>query len=134
MVTDEEKKAKLYVNYAYHKAANAILALSTGTLVLSVIFLRDIIGISGRNVIGGYLHGIISSWISFLLSIGCCLFFYFFSAKHLQSLHNIGLVSKFWKKHSESLFSWAFWLSATFFGFGVLYLIVYVYLIYFRFY
>lgn len=133
MVTEEERKAKTAVNDTYQKAVNSILALATAALVLPIIFFRDVVGITGKSVIGGYLHGIVSSWIPLLLSIACCILFYFFSAAHIKSLHDLE-ISRFLRSNSESFCRWSFWLSATFFGFGVLYLVLYVYLIYFRFY
>jgi len=133
MATDDERKAKIAVNDMYQKAVNSILALSTAALVLPIVFFRDVVGITGKNVVGGYLHGIISSWIPLLFSITCCIFFYFFSATHIKSLYNLE-ISRFWKNHAEAFCRWSFWLAATFFGFGVLYLVLYVYLIYFRFY
>ena len=133
MATDDEKKARIAINDMYHKAVSSILALSTVALLLPIMFFRDVVGITGRNEIGGYLHGIISSWIPLLLSITCCIFFYFFSATYIKVLYNLE-IRRFWKNHSEAFCSWSFWLSATFFGFGVLYLVLYVYLIYFRFY
>ncbi len=133
MANEEERKAKIAVNATYHKAVSSILALSTVALLLPIIFFRDVVGISGRNEIGGYLHGIISSWIPLMLSIACCIVFYLVSATHIKSLHNLE-VSRFWKNHSETLCRWSFCLAAIFFGFGVLYLVLYVYLIYFRFY
>jgi len=63
MATDDERKAKIAVNDMYQKAVNSILALSTAALVLPIVFFRDVVGITGKNVVGGYLHGIISSWI-----------------------------------------------------------------------
>lgn len=133
MAADEERKAKIAVNGMYQKAINSVLALSTAALVLPIVFFRDVAGITERSVVGGYLHGIISSWIPLLLSITCCIFFYFFSANYIKSLYNQEH-SRFWKKHSEAFCNWSFWVSVTFFGFGVLYLVLYVYLIYFRFY
>jgi hypothetical protein len=133
MANDEERKAKIAINDTYQKGVNSILTLSTATLLLPIVFFRDVVGITGKNVIGGYLHGIISSWIPLLLSIAFCIAFYFFSAVHIKSLHNLD-ISRFWKNHSEAFCRWSFWLSATFFGFGVLYLVIYVYLLNFRFY
>lgn len=133
MATDLERKAKTDVNDKYHRAISSILPLATGALVLPIICFRDIVGISGRSVIGGYVHGIVSSWVSLLLSITCCILFYFFSAAHTKALYDLE-ISRFWKNYAGAFCRWSFWLSVIFFGFGVLYLVLYVYLIYFRFY
>ena len=133
MTNNDEKKAKLEVNDKYQKAIDSILKLSTVSLLLPIIFLRAIVGFTVDEPFGGYLNGIISSWICLVLSITCCLFYYYLSAKFIKSIHNLKL-SRFWEKHAEAFCHWSFGLSVIFFGFGIIYLILYVYLIYFRFY
>ena len=132
MKLDEERTAKLDAVDRCKKAVGSVLCLSTGTLVLPIIFLRDMVGMTKDKVIGGFLNGIVSSWICLMLAIACCLFYFYFAAKLVKSIHNLRL-SSFWGDHAEVFCQWTFVLSLVFFGFGVIYYVLFAYLIYFRF-
>lgn len=132
MTENDVRKAKLEVADRYQKSANFILTLSLGTLVLSTIFLRDIIGIASDRLIGGSLPGIMSSWICLAFSIVFCITYFYASTQFIKYLYRLKL-SRFWKSHAEAICYWSFGLSVTFFGFGVIHFILYVYLVNVRF-
>lgn len=132
MTNSDVRITKLEVTDRYQKSVNFILTLSAGTLVFSTIFLRDMIGIGDDTLISGCLQGIVSSWICLVLSVMWCILYYFSSSKFVRSLYEVKL-SRFWKNHAEALCHWSFGLSVIFFGFGIVYFILYVYFVNFRF-
>jgi len=133
MSNGDEIEARLEVNDKHQNVVALILCLSTGCLVLSIVFLRDIVGFTGSCPLGGWMNGIISSWISLLLSVTSCLIYFYASAKFMKSIHNLEL-SQFWRNNAEAFCCWFLRLSIVFFWFGVLFFILYAYLIYFRLY
>jgi len=133
MFNSDETSARLAINDKQQIAVLTVLCLATGSLVLPIVFLQEIIGFTSSRPLGGCTNGILSSWMCFLLSMTSCIGYFYASVKFIRSIHN-AQPSRFWKNHAEAFCSWFLRFSLIFFLFGIVYFVLYVYLVYFRFY
>ena len=76
---------KIDVNDRYQKAVGVVASLSTASLVLPIIFLRDIAGLQGKQSIVDVISGLVYfSWGSLILSVFAAIIFYYCSAKWVK--------------------------------------------------
>lgn len=120
---NQEWKAK--TNAEYQKVVASLISLSTATLVLSTLFLKDFIGLAaGVGLRGSLSLSVIAAWALLLISIACCLVYYYASAKWLKQAYG-GVVK--WSEHTiETCLDVTFWAAGGFFILGLLLLLTFM--------
>ena len=77
---------KVEVNDRYQKFVSAVLSLSTATLVLPALFLREILGVPQQMALIIFLNWkVYLSWGLLCIVIICALAYYYASAKWVKS-------------------------------------------------
>ena len=79
---DCPEKWKLDVNDRYQKAVGIVISLSTASLAIPIIFLKDLVALSKERTIIALLDGFVyGGWALLATSILAGIFYCFFSAK-----------------------------------------------------
>ena len=79
---------KLAVNDRYQKFVDTVLSLSVGSLVLPTIFFREFLGVPPSEPLLNRMDLIIwCSWGILVLSIFCCIIYYYASAKWIKQAY-----------------------------------------------
>jgi len=80
-----KKQWKIDVNDRYQNAVGVVASLSTASLVLPIIFLRDIAGVKDSQSIIDVISWLVYlSWIFLALSVFAAIIYYFCSAKWVK--------------------------------------------------
>lgn len=124
---DEQKiqEWKSKANAEYQKVIGSIISLSTATLVLPTLFLKDFIGLAaGESLRSELTWSVIVAWALLLIAIACCLVYYYASAKWLKQAYG-GSVK--WSEHTiERCLDITFWAAGLTFIGGLLFLLVFM--------
>jgi hypothetical protein len=116
---------KSKANAEYQKVIASIIALSTATLTLPTLFLKDFMGVAAgtslRDEVGGT---VVIGWISLFLSIGFCLTYYYASAKWLKKAY--GGSVKWSERAIELCLDITYWAAGGSFMLGLLLLVVFI--------
>ena len=116
---------KSNANGEYQKVIASIISLSTATLVLPTLFLKDFMGVpTGASIRSELSCAIILGWILLFLSIGCCLVYYYTSAKWLKKAY--GGSVKWSERAIECCLDITFWAASGTFMLGLLSLLVFI--------
>lgn len=124
----EENKNQVWkakANAEYQKVVSSIISLSTATLVLPTLFLKDFIGLAaGVGLWGSLSFSVIAAWALLLFSIACCFVYYYASAKWLKQAY--GGVVKWPERTIETCLNITFWAAGGSFILGLLLLLVFM--------
>ena len=83
------EEGKFEVNKQYQEAIKIVINLVTASLVLPVVFLKNIVG-ADPNKIGTFLNvWAYLSWGFLGLSLAACLAFYVYSTKYTKALYGL---------------------------------------------
>ena len=124
----DEKKVKEWkskANAEYQKVIASIISLSTATLVLPTIFLKDFVGLkAGVSLRSALSCSVIFAWALLFISIACCLFYYYVSAKWLKQAYG-GSVN--WSERAlETCLDIIFWAAGGTFISGLLLFLIFM--------
>ncbi len=109
---------KIEINDRYQKVISTIIGLATASLVLPVLFLRNILSIPQEEPLLNYLDGIIvCSWFLLFLSIFSGTVFYYVSAKWIK--HAWGQKTWLSATKIEKILDVTFWVAIVFFLIGL---------------
>jgi hypothetical protein len=108
------------VNDQYQKVVGTILGLSTGSLVLPVLLLKDFLSVSKAQPLITYLNWkIYCSWTALAISIFLAIGYYYLSAKWIKQAFGQPLKYGWMSNKLEKLLDWCFWMVALFFIVGL---------------
>jgi hypothetical protein len=90
MPTPEEAvKGTLEVNKQYQDEIKIVINLVTASLVLPIVFLKNILGLEPAEIKGHLCPMAYISWVSLGISLFLCIGFYFFSTKFTKALYGL---------------------------------------------
>jgi hypothetical protein len=116
---------KSKANAEYQKVIASIISLSTATLVLPTLFLKDFIGLSaGASLRSSLSCSVIVAWVLLLIAIACCLMYYYVSAKWLKQAY--GGQVKWSEQAIEKCLDITFWAAGVTFVLGLLLLLIFI--------
>jgi hypothetical protein len=124
---DEQKiqEWKSKANAEYQKIIASIFSLSTATLVLPTLFLKDFVGLAaGESLRSALSCSAIVAWALLFSSIACCLVYYYASAKWLKRA--FGGSTKWSERSIEICLDITFWAAGGTFVGGLLLLLVFM--------
>ena len=126
-MNNEEKirEWKSKANAEYQKVIASIISLSTATLILPTLFLKDIVGVgAGSSLLSSLTCSIFVSWALLVISIACCLVYYYASAKWLKQAY--GGSVKWSEKAIERCLDITFWAAGVTFILGLILLLFFI--------
>jgi hypothetical protein len=88
MLMDPSNAGELEVNKQYQEAIKIVINLVTASLVLPVVFLKNIVG-TQFNKIGSLSSWAYASWGCLGLSLLACVAFYWCSTKYTKALYKL---------------------------------------------
>jgi len=119
-VADGDPNGTIKVNDQYQKVVGAILGLSTGSLVLPVLLLRDLLSVPTGRPLFTYLNWkIYCSWAALAISIVLAIAYYYLSAKWIKQAFGQPLECGCLSNKLENLLDWCFWIVVLFFIVGL---------------
>lgn len=109
---------KLPVNANYQELMKTLMSLVTASLVLPLFLIRTFLGVKEGEPIAHHLRPwAYISWGSMLLSLACCMSFFFASTKFLKVVS--GGPETWTESTYETLRDFSIWGAAGFFGVGL---------------
>jgi hypothetical protein len=108
---------KVEVNDRYQRVVDLLIGLSTGSLVLPPLLLKDVLGIHDEPIaifLDDWAYGSIGA---FSTAITCGILFHYVSAKWVKLAH--GQAVRFLGPHLERILDWLFWLTVLTFVTGI---------------
>lgn len=119
-MADCDPNGKIKVNDQYQKVVGTILGLSTGSLVLPVLFLKDFLSVSnGQPLITHLNWKIYCSWALLAITIILAIVYYYFSAKWIKQVFGQPLKRGWISNKLENVLDWCFWMVVVFFIVGL---------------
>lgn len=118
---DQNKKNKKYILMMteYRSMIKYITQIAVASLILPIIFFKDIIGVKDDiPIVNGLNCQIIFSWISLFISIGCGIWYQDIATRKIIKGNRFGL-----KRYPELFYGltvWGFYLGIGFFLWGAL--------------
>lgn len=120
---NHEWKSK--ANAEYQKIIASIISLSTATLVLPTLFLKDFVGLdAGASLRSSLSCSVFVAWSLLFIAIACCLVYYYASAKWLKQAY--GGSVKWSEQALEKCLDITFWAAGGTFILGLLLLLVFI--------
>src|SRR6266849_437481 len=117
----DDPNGKIKVNDQYQKVIGAILGLSTGSLVLPVLLLKDFLSVSKDQPLIKYLNWkIYCSWAALAISIILAIAYYYLSAKWIKQAFGQPLKYGWMSDKLEIVLDWCFWMAVLFFIIGLM--------------
>ena len=120
-MSDQQKirEWKSKANAEYQKVIALIISLSTATLILPTLFLKDFVGLPSGTSLRCYLSWpVYVAWLFLFFAIAFCMVYYYASAKWLKQAYG-GSVK--WSEQSiESCLDVTFWIAVATFIIGLL--------------
>jgi hypothetical protein len=121
---------RIDTNDRYQKAVGTIIGLTTASLVLPTVFLRDILGIPKEEPLFEHLNWLVYiSWFLFGFSIISGIIFYYASAKWVKQSWGEDVKwlngSKIKEKTLERILDWLFRMMMVFFVFGIVFFVIF---------
>lgn len=109
---------KSKANAEYQKVIASLLSLSTATLVVPPLFLKDLMGVKpGISLFESVSCSVAIAWGCLFVCITCCLIFYYASAKWLKQAYG-GEVN--WTEESiERSLDFTFWIAVISYLIGI---------------
>lgn len=84
-----EEDGKLEVNKQYQEAIKIVINLVTASLVLPIVFLKNILGVREADIKSNLDPMAYASWILLGISLLACVGFYFFSTKFTKAVYGM---------------------------------------------
>ena len=121
----QNREWKSKANSEYQKVIASIISLSTATLILPTLFLKDFIGLSaGASLRSSLSCSVFVAWALLFIAIACCLVYYYASAKWLKQAY--GGSVKWSEQAIETCLDITFWAAGGAFILGLLLLLVFI--------
>lgn len=127
---DAPDKSKIDVNDRYQKGVALVTSLSTAALVLPILFLKDIVNITGTMTVADALTpDVYFGWNLLAISIGLGVLYYYFSAKWVKLAWD-ETTDICWIPTNDTFVEWCLDLSYLFmmlcFGGGLYYILAFI--------
>jgi len=84
-----EQEGKLEVNTQYQETIKIVINLVTASLVLPIVFLKNILGVTAKEIKGQLDWTAYASWALLGMSLLACVGFYVFSTKFTKAVYGM---------------------------------------------
>ena len=92
---NREEEGMLEVNKQYQEAIKIVINLVTASLVLPVVFVKNILAVDDKNIKGSLCPWAYWSWGFLIMSLLACVGFYYFSTKFTKAVYK-SEETRFW--------------------------------------